>query len=153
MQLKCDIFHIIIDKRGLLQQKYSQPPILPSPHWQWVVNICIHTYIIIFIYMDMKWYYTPNRFDSTDVFKTLGWGERLLWVKLSRGRWFSIRHSLLYTSYLTQHLYLPLPLGSDWLLSWDTSGLIFPPDLLNTLTSPSPPATPFSPVLGGAFDP
>ena len=27
-----------IDKREELQQEYSQPPILPSPHFRWVVN-------------------------------------------------------------------------------------------------------------------
>ena len=26
------------DKREVLQQEYSQPPILPSPHFRWVVN-------------------------------------------------------------------------------------------------------------------
>ena len=26
-------------KRKVLQQQYSQPPILPSPHFRWVVNI------------------------------------------------------------------------------------------------------------------
>ena len=32
-------------KREVLQEKYSQPPILPSPHFQWVVNIHVDTYI------------------------------------------------------------------------------------------------------------
>ena len=27
------------DKREVLQNEYSQPPILPSPHFRWVVNI------------------------------------------------------------------------------------------------------------------
>ena len=27
-----------LDEREVLQQEYSQPPILPSPHFQWVVN-------------------------------------------------------------------------------------------------------------------
>ena len=27
-----------IDKREVLQQEYSQPPILPSSHFRWVVN-------------------------------------------------------------------------------------------------------------------
>ena len=27
-----------VDKREVLQQEYSQPPILPSPHFRWVVN-------------------------------------------------------------------------------------------------------------------
>ena len=27
-----------LDKKGVLQQEYSQPPILPSPHFRWVVN-------------------------------------------------------------------------------------------------------------------
>ena len=29
-----------LDKRELLQHEYSQPPILPSPHFRWVVNLC-----------------------------------------------------------------------------------------------------------------
>ena len=28
------------DKREALQQEYSQPSILPSPHFRWVVNVC-----------------------------------------------------------------------------------------------------------------
>ena len=28
-----------LDKREVLQQEYSQPPILPSPHFWWVVNV------------------------------------------------------------------------------------------------------------------
>ena len=28
-----------LEKRGVLQQEYSQPPTLPSPHFRWVVNI------------------------------------------------------------------------------------------------------------------
>ena len=28
-----------IDNREVLQQEYSQPPILPSPHFRWVVNL------------------------------------------------------------------------------------------------------------------
>ena len=27
-----------LDKREVLQQEYSQAPILPSPHFRWVVN-------------------------------------------------------------------------------------------------------------------
>ena len=29
-----------LDEREVLQQEYSQSPILPSPHFQWVVNLC-----------------------------------------------------------------------------------------------------------------
>ena len=35
-----------LDKKGVLQQEYSQPPILPSPHFRWVVIILFHAYII-----------------------------------------------------------------------------------------------------------
>ena len=31
-----NIFHL--DEREVLQQEYSQPPILPSPHFRWVVK-------------------------------------------------------------------------------------------------------------------
>ena len=31
-----------LDKREVLQQEYSQPPILPSPHFRWVVNNVEH---------------------------------------------------------------------------------------------------------------
>ena len=36
----CIIMHWFsyLDKREVLQQEYSQPPILPSPHFRWVVN-------------------------------------------------------------------------------------------------------------------
>ena len=27
------------DKREVLHQEYSQPPILPSPHFRWVMNV------------------------------------------------------------------------------------------------------------------
>ena len=29
-----------LDEREVLQQEYSPPPILPSPHFHWVVNWC-----------------------------------------------------------------------------------------------------------------
>ena len=28
-----------LDKREVLQQEYSQPLIIPSPHFRWVVNV------------------------------------------------------------------------------------------------------------------
>ena len=34
-----------LDKREVLQQEYSQPPILPSPHFRWVVNHLKHTHV------------------------------------------------------------------------------------------------------------
>ena len=44
-QLYMHVYTIIVqhfshfDTRELLQQGYSQPQILPSPHFQWVVNL------------------------------------------------------------------------------------------------------------------
>ena len=37
-----------IDKREVLQQEYSQPPILPSPHFRWVVNDNINIHPVFF---------------------------------------------------------------------------------------------------------
>ena len=34
-----------IDKREVLQQEYSQPPILPSPHFRWVVNTILYLFV------------------------------------------------------------------------------------------------------------
>ena len=34
-----------LDKREVLQKEYSQPPILPSPYFRWVVNIYNNTFI------------------------------------------------------------------------------------------------------------
>ena len=31
---------LYLDKREVLQQEYSQHPILPSPHFRWVLNDC-----------------------------------------------------------------------------------------------------------------
>ena len=43
-----------IDKREVLQQEYFQPPILPSPHFWWVVKYHILEYVItIFHYESM----------------------------------------------------------------------------------------------------
>ena len=36
-----------LDKREVLQWEYSQPPILPSLHFRWVVKCLIYTYISI----------------------------------------------------------------------------------------------------------
>ena len=44
-----------IDKREVLQQEYSQPQILPSPHFQWVVNQ--KDYFILF----------PKRISFTEI--------------------------------------------------------------------------------------
>ena len=41
VQSLCNILIYIIDKREVLQQEYSKPPILPSPHFRWVVTISI----------------------------------------------------------------------------------------------------------------
>ena len=35
-----------LDKRDVFQQEYSQPPILPSPHFRWVVNGPVNFLII-----------------------------------------------------------------------------------------------------------
>ena len=32
-------YSLHFDKREVLQQEYSQPPILPSPHFRWVVKV------------------------------------------------------------------------------------------------------------------
>ena len=32
-------YFLHLDKRKILLQEYSQPPILPSPHCRWVVNV------------------------------------------------------------------------------------------------------------------
>ena len=35
-----------LDKREVLQKEYSQPPILPSPHFRWVVNRKTNIYLV-----------------------------------------------------------------------------------------------------------
>ena len=34
-----------LDKRGVFQQEYFQPPILPSPHFRWVVKMVSEVHI------------------------------------------------------------------------------------------------------------
>ena len=62
-----------LDKREVLQQEYSQPPILPSPHFRWVVKGggCIRT--VMFSYHTITTYNPRIRIMS----------EIKPWVKLT----------------------------------------------------------------------
>ena len=43
-----------LDKREVLQQEYSKPPIHPSPHFRWVANGTIHAQSCWFGYFHIK---------------------------------------------------------------------------------------------------
>ena len=65
------------DKREVLQQEHFQPPILPSPHFRWVVNMfntnLISLLDIITRLLQQEEKYNPLHFPSE-----LGWGVGVL---------------------------------------------------------------------------
>ena len=103
----CDAIFSYIDKREVLQQEYSQPPILPSPHLRWVVNHANRSPYSL----SLNYKYNFNKFPFTitsKLFFSIVFASQFAFIthSFSRQTPRSGSHSLfsLSSRYLTLHL-------------------------------------------------